>query len=211
MSAGWIAQYFAARGYAVLRANVRGMSGYGDRLPEHSPFKSWRLPVDDTQRAGQWLIDQGIADPNKLSVVGWGLGGYFALQSCVVNQSLFKAVVAVGPVTDLSTLKEQFHGWSNFGLMDDYVGSGAELNEASPAHNAAKIKVPVLLFHGALDRASSIKQSRRLDEALRSAGAKHELVTWPHLDDQLEDSEARAELLRRSDAFLRRAIGPPSN
>jgi dipeptidyl aminopeptidase/acylaminoacyl peptidase len=46
-----------------------------------------------------------------------------------------------------------------------------------------------------------------MNDRLASAGVSHELVTWPGLDHQLEDSSARAEMLRKSDAFLRHAMG----
>jgi dipeptidyl aminopeptidase/acylaminoacyl peptidase len=67
--------------------------------------------------------------------------------------------------------------------------------------------VPVLLIHGALDRNVSIDESKHMAERLKAAGKDCELVTWDKLDQQLDDSEARPQMLRRSDAFLRRAMG----
>src|SRR6202034_1043107 len=100
--------------------------------------------------AGHWLVNQGIADPLKLGIVGWSYGGYAALQSAVVEPTLFKAVVAIAPVTDLNALKEEERFWSDYNLVRDEVGDGAHLREGSPAMNADKIKVPVLMFHGGL-------------------------------------------------------------
>jgi dipeptidyl aminopeptidase/acylaminoacyl peptidase len=82
-----------------------------------------------------------------------------------------------------------------------------QVREGSPARNAEKIKVPVLLFHAAFDRNVGIAQSRLMAARLESAGVKHELVTWDDLDHHLEDSAARTEMLRKSEAFLRQAIG----
>ncbi|HTV50507.1 MAG TPA: prolyl oligopeptidase family serine peptidase, partial [Steroidobacteraceae bacterium] len=70
-----------------------------------------------------------------------------------------------------------------------------------------KIKAPVLLFHGDLDRNVASLESRRMAERLTSAGGHSELVTWPDLDHQLDDSQARTQMLRKSDAFLRQALG----
>ena len=154
-----------------------------------------------------WLIAQGIADPAKLAVVGWSYGGYAALQSAVVDAGLFKAVVAIAPVTDLQALKEEHRHWSDFNLVSNCVGDGPHVREGSPAKNAGKIKVPVLLFHGAFDRNVSISQSKAMAESLTAAGGRCELVTWPDLDHRLEDSAARAEMLRKSDAFLREVMG----
>jgi hypothetical protein len=81
------------------------------------------------------------------------------------------------------------------------------VRDGSPAMNADKIKVPVLLFHGALDRNFNIIQSKEMASRLNAAGVRCELVTWDNLDQYLEDSSARTEMLRKSDAFLRQAMG----
>jgi len=203
----WLAQFFAARGFVVLQPNFRGSSGYGDDWYEQNGFRSWPTAVGDVLDAGRWLNAQGIADPGKLAVVGWSYGGYAALQSAVTDPTVFKAVVAIAPVTDLGDLVELWRNSSGHRLIENFVGDSATWRAASPAENADKIKVPVLLFHGALDTNVFIGQSRRMASSLQSAGVKHELVTFEDLDHQLDDSNARAEMLRKSDAFLRQALG----
>jgi dienelactone hydrolase len=203
----WLSQYFASRGFAVLQPNFRGSAGYGDAWLHENGFRSWRTAVGDVLDAGHWLVAQGIADPAKLCIVGWSYGGYAALQSAVVDPGLFKAVVAIAPVTDLEALKEERRNWSDFDLVRHEIGDGPHVREGSPARNAEKIKVPVLLFHGEFDRNVGIAQSRLMAARLATAGVKHELVTWDDLDHYLDDSTARTDMLRKSDAFLRRAIG----
>jgi dienelactone hydrolase len=203
----WLAQYYAARGFVVLQPNFRGSSGYGDDWYENNGFRSWSTAVGDVLDAGRWLIAQGIADPGKLAVVGWSYGGYAALQSAVTGPGVFKAVVAIAPVTDLGDLVEEWRYSTSHTLMENFVGDSATWRAASPAENADKIKVPVLLFHGALDHNVAIGESRRMANSLQSAGVKHELVTWDDLDHQIDDSDARADMLRKSDAFLRQSLG----
>ena len=203
----WLAQFYASRGYVVLQPNFRGSTGYGDEFFKQNGFRSWPTAIGDVLDAGRWLVAQGIASPDKMAVVGWSYGGYAALQSAVVDPGLFKAVIAVAPVTDLVELKEQRRQWSDFVIVNREIGDGPHVREGSPALNAAKIKVPVLLFHGEMDRNVLIRQSREMADRLAAAGVPHELVTWPDLDHDLEDSAARAEMLRKSDAFLRKAMG----
>ncbi len=203
----WQSQFFAARGYAVLQPNFRGSTGYGDAWLNRNGFRSWRTSIGDVLDAGRWLVAQGIADPAKLAIVGWSYGGYAALQSAVMDPALYKAVVAIAPVTDLNALKEEHRYLTDFRLISDFIGEGPEARAGSPALNADKIKVPVLLFHGGLDRNVAIGQSKEMAARLRAAGVPHELVTWDGLDHQLEDSAARAEMLRKSDEFLRKAMG----
>jgi dipeptidyl aminopeptidase/acylaminoacyl peptidase len=203
----WLAQFYAVRGFAVLQPNFRGSAGFGEAWLRGNGFKSWRVAIGDVLDAGRWLIAQGIADPNKLCVLGWSYGGYAALQSAVVEPGFFKAVVAIAPVTDLEALKEEWRHWTTFNLVSRFIGDGPHVREGSPARNAEKIKVPVQMFQGTFDRNVSINQSRLMNSQLAKAGVKHELVTWDGLDHYLQDAGARSEMLRKSEAFLREAIG----
>ena len=169
-------------------------------------FRSWRTAVGDVNDAGRWLVAQGIADPARLAIVGWSYGGYAALQSGVLDPNLFKAVVAVAPVTDLASARDAYLGTSASRIVRDFFGTGPHIGEGSPAQNAERINAPVLMFHGERDLNVAIRQARLMDSRLRSAGRSSELVVYPQLDHQLNDSIARADMLRRSDAFLRRSL-----
>ncbi len=202
----WLVQFFANRGYAVLQPNFRGSTGYGEAWFNHNGFHSWRTAIGDVLDGGRWLVSEG-ADPARLGVFGWSYGGYAALQSAVVDPALFRAVIAVAPVTDLALLKEDSRQASNFEVVSAQVGDGPQVGEGSPAQHADRFRAPVLMFHGAMDARASIEQSRLMDARLRAAGGHSTLVTWDHLDHDLDDSDARADMLRRSDAFLRSAFG----
>ena len=165
-------------------------------------FKSWRTAIGDVNDAGRWLVKSGLANPGKLFILGWSYGGYAALQSAVVDPGLFKAVVAVAPVTDLETLKKEWVNWSNYRVQSEFIGSGPHIKEGSPARNASQIAVPVLMFHGELDRNVNIAQSRLMAKQLTAAGKKVELIEYPKLEHSLVDSAVRAELLRKSADFL---------
>lgn len=132
----WLAQFLAARGYAVIQPNFRGSAGFGDEWLMENGFKSWRTSIGDITGSIKWLVAQGIADPNRLAVVGWSYGGYAALLSTATDPSLYKAVVAVAPVTDLGMLKEEKRGYTNYKLVSDFVGSGPHIEEGSPLRRA---------------------------------------------------------------------------
>jgi dipeptidyl aminopeptidase/acylaminoacyl peptidase len=203
----WLPQFYAARGFAVLQPEYRGSSGYGDAWYQNNGFKSWRIAIGDVTDAGRWLVSSGIADPRKLAIVGWSYGGYAALQAAVIAPDLFKAVVAVAPVTDLAMLKSESLNWSDNMLRSDFIGSGDHIREGSPAQNAQKIKAPVLLVHGTLDANVNFNQSTTMASRLRAAGGKVQLITFEGLDHQLPDSTARTKLLGESDAFLQSTLG----
>ena len=202
----WLAQYFAAKGYAVLQPNYRGSSGYGDSWYQDNGFKSWKVAIGDVNASGRWLVEQGIADPKKLAIVGWSYGGYAALQSAVLDPELFKAIIAIAPVTDLAKLKEEWQGWMNYRVQKEFIGTGPHIVEGSPARNANLISAPVLLFHGDLDRNVGIEQSQLMANELRKADKAVELVEFKGLDHGLSDSVARTAMLKKSAAFLENAL-----
>ncbi len=203
----WLAQFFAHRGFVVLQPNFRGSAGYGDLWFQQNGFQSWRIAVGDVNDAGRWLVREGMADPAKLAIVGWSYGGYAALQSAVLDPNLYRAIVAIAPVTDLNLLREESRGWSDFRLMRDFIGTGAVVREGSPAQNAGSIRAPVLIFHGDHDSNVDVRHARLMRSKLGDAGRPAEMVIFPGLDHNLDDSEARARMLRESDAFLRRSLG----
>ena len=203
----WLSQYFVARGYAVIQPEFRGSTGYGDAWYEKNGFQSWRTSIGDVNDAGRWLVKSGIADPKKLAIVGWSYGGYAALQSSVLDPDLFKAIVAVAPVTDLDAWREESRNFTNFLQKDALIGHGSWVTEGSPARNASKIKAPVLLFHGDIDTNVGIGESRLMVSRLKSAGDKVELVEFKGLDHQLDDDNVRAQMLGKADAFLRASMG----
>lgn len=199
----WLAQYFAHQGFAVLQPNYRGSAGFGDDWYQQNGFKSWQTAIGDINESGRWLISEGIAEPDKIAIFGWSYGGYAALQSAVLDPSLFKAIVAVAPVTDLAKLKEQERGYTSYLLNRDFIGSGPHIIEGSPARNAKRISAPVMLFHGDLDRNVDVIQSQFMARQLKEAGASPELFVYKNLDHYLEDGAVRAEMLQKSADFLK--------
>lgn len=199
----WLAQYFAHQGFAVLQPNYRGSAGYGDSWYQQNGFKSWQTAIGDINESGRWLISEGIAAPDKIAIFGWSYGGYAALQSAVLDPSLFKAIVAVAPVTDLAKLKEQERGYTSYRINRDFIGSGPHIIEGSPARNAKRISAPVMLFHGDLDRNVNVIQSQFMARQLKEAGASPELFVYKNLDHYLEDGAVRAEMLQKSSDFLK--------
>jgi len=203
----WLPQFLAARGYAVLQPQYRGSAGFGDEWLNENGFRNWRTSIGDVTASAKWLASQGIADANKLAIVGWSYGGYAALQSAAVEPALYKAVVAIAPVTDLQKLKDESADYTNRRLVEGIIGSGPHVAEGSPLRNAAAIKAPVLLVHGDMDSNVRYDHSADMNKALASAGKASELITFKGLDHYLDDSSARTQLLTKIGELLDRTIG----
>jgi dipeptidyl aminopeptidase/acylaminoacyl peptidase len=128
--------------------------------------------------------------------------------SAAEQPTLYKGVVAIAPVTDLNLLKREANNFTNASLVKGFVGSGPEIIQGSPLRRAAEIKAPVLLFHGDLDGNVNIAHSEKMVSALRSAGDQAELVSFRGLDHQIDDSDARTQMLTKIGGFLDKLIGP---
>jgi len=204
-----LAQFFANRGYAVLQPNFRGSTGYGEAYFNKNGFHSWQTAIGDINDGGRWLVKQGIADPAHLAIVGWSYGGYAALQSAVLDPNLFKAIVAVAPVTDLETLRQEHSGFTDFKQVDAQIGHGTYVRAGSPAQNAERFAAPVLMFHADRDLNVGVGESRLMASRLKSAGKPVEYVEFHNLDHQLDDSAVRAGMLDKMDGFLRTALHLP--
>ncbi|MDB5676824.1 MAG: peptidase prolyl oligopeptidase active site domain protein [Sphingomonas bacterium] len=207
----YLAQYFANRGYAVLQPNYRGSTGYGEAWFAKNGYRSWRTAIGDVNDAGKWMVAQGIAKPDQLAIFGWSYGGFAALQSAVVAPNLFKAIVAVAPVTDIAVQRQwqldRYHEKPE--LMDERYGKGPDVVAGSPALHADRFVAPVLLFHGDVDQNVDITQSRRMASRLKDAGKQVELVEFHGLDHYLQDDVAETQLLGKADAFLRTSMHLP--
>jgi acetyl esterase/lipase len=203
----WLAQFLASQGYAVIQPNYRGSAGYGDDFIGDNAFRDWKTAMSDIRDSAKYLVDKGIADPKRMAIVGWSYGGYAALQSAVTDPDRYKAVVAIAPVTDLSALRNDAEGYTNADVTKDFIGKGPNLQAGSPLHHASAIKVPVLLAHGDLDGNVRIAHSLRMEAALKRNGTPVELLRYKDLEHQLDDSDARTELLNHIGALLDRTIG----
>lgn len=203
----WIVQFFTARGYAVLQPNYRGSSGYGEAWFGRNGYQAWDVAIGDVNDAGRWLVSQGIADPDRMAIVGWSYGGYAALQSQVMDPELFKAVVAIAPVTDLEFLRRDARQYTSFRYRDRQLGEGPHIAAGSPRRHADQFLAPVALFHGTRDLNVSVSHSRAMEDALQDAGKQVRYVEFEDLQHGLRDSRARYEMLREIDDFLESALG----
>ena len=202
----WLVQYFTAKGYAVLQPNYRGSSGYGEAWYGRNGFKAWEVAIGDVNDAGRWLVSEGIAVPDKLAIAGWSYGGYAALQSQVLDPALFKAVVAIAPVTDLGFLIADARDYTNSRLVRDYVGEGPHVASGSPRRHAERFAAPVALFHGTRDLNVDVRHAQAMERALKEAGKSVTYREYADLQHGLDDSTARAEMLADIGRFLDEAL-----
>ena len=208
---GWdyffLLQFLASRGYAVLQMNFRGSGGYGDDW-FFAAHQDWGgLTYDDVVDGTRWAIQQGIADPERICIVGWSFGGYIALVGGQRNSDLFSCAVSIAGISDLSLLIAE--SWGD-PVTRKQIGTNSEkLKRDSPRLHAAEFKVPVLMVHGDHDAQVPLTQSQLMDSALRQAHKAERLVVIPNADHALSGKTFRVTLLSELQAFLAEHLDHP--
>lgn len=183
------AQLLANRGFAVLSMNFRGSTGYGKKF-RAAGDRQWGERIQDDITAGvRHLIKEGIADPKRVAIMGYSFGGYSALAGAAFTPDLYCAAVAiVAPsnlVTFMNALPASAEAWRR--IIHDRVGDPqtaegrAQLERQSPLHSVSKIKVPMLIMHGANDPNVPRAESDQMASALR---ARHLPVEYLVFDDE---------------------------
>lgn len=148
----WTHQLFTNRGYAVLRVELRGTSGYGRSYLTAGSREAAGKAIDDLLDSIQWALDVGIADPAHVAVLGFGFGGLAALQAAARTPELIAAVAAIGPPLDLLALATRPAAENRSAFAALRLGFGedvADLAAASPIHRPLRIGQPLLLVGGA--------------------------------------------------------------
>jgi dipeptidyl aminopeptidase/acylaminoacyl peptidase len=206
----FLSQFLVSRGYAVLQMNFRGSSGYGDDW-FFAAHQDWGgLTYDDVVDGAQWALQQHIADPKHICIVGWSFGGYLALLGAQRNPDLFNCAVDIAGVSDLPMLIDEGHQWmAGADYRKRQLGTDmAKLKRDSPRLHASDFQVPLLMLHGKRDFQVPFEQSDAMDVALKRAGKPHRLVVVPDADHQFSAVKDRATLLREIEAFLGEHLSP---
>ncbi|MFT5692672.1 MAG: dipeptidyl aminopeptidase/acylaminoacyl peptidase [Oceanicoccus sp.] len=205
-------QFLSSRGYAVLQANFRGSSGYGRDFMAGG-YQQWGQKMQDDIIDGlQWMIEEGIADPDNVCIVGGSYGGYAALVAAYQTPQHFKCAVSFAGVSDL---RKTIMGLRQFvdraratkRILND-VGGWSAVNDNSPIANVDKIALPLLLVHGDEDSRVAVKQSRDLAALLqqRKPKATFNYVEQKGGDHFLSQESQRLEFLTLMEDFLARYL-----
>jgi dipeptidyl aminopeptidase/acylaminoacyl peptidase len=181
------AQFLANRGYAVLQPNFRGSTGYGKKFID-AGNKQWGDKMqDDVTWGAKYLIAQGIADPQRVGIMGGSYGGYATLAGVAFTPDVYAAGVSIVGPSNLMTLLESIPPyWEQIRKLfyermgDPNTPEGkAQLLRQSPLTAAAKIKTPLLVIQGANDPRVNKRESDQIVIALRDRGFPVEYMVAP--------------------------------
>ena len=171
---------FAARGFAILRPNPRGSSGYGADF-RRANIQDWGFgDYQDLMTGVDKVVEMGVADPNRLGVMGWSYGGF--MTSWIVTQTnRFKAASAGAPVTNLMS----FNGTADIpSFIPDYFGGQSwevmdRYQKHSPMFNVKGVTTPTMIQHGDADVRVPISQGYEFYNALKAQGVPTRMLVLP--------------------------------
>jgi dipeptidyl aminopeptidase/acylaminoacyl peptidase len=171
---------FSSKGYAILRPNPRGSSGYGVEF-RRANIKDWGgADYQDLMAGVDKVIAMGVADPERLGVMGWSYGGF--MTSWIVTQtSRFKAASAGAPVTNLMS----FNGTADIpAFVPDYFGGQFwdqmdAYQKHSAMFNVKGVKTPTMIQHGDADVRVPISQGYEFYNALKAQGVPTRMIVLP--------------------------------
>jgi len=176
---GRVGQLLASHGYAVFFPNVRGSTGYGDRFSQMSRGDLGGGDFKDIMAGVDYLIKQGIADPDRLGIGGWSYGGEMSAWAITQTQRFKAAVVGAPVVNQLSELGTEDDPSGDIDFFGVPYENLALLQRISPITYIKNARTPTLILHGTEDTNNPIGQSKELFQALKYYGVECEFAIYP--------------------------------
>lgn len=208
-------QLYANRGYAVMNVNFRGSTGFGKEFINKAN-KEWAGKMhDDLIDAVDWAIEQKIADPKKVAIMGGSYGGYATLVGLTFTPEKFACGVdIVGPSNLITLLNNVPDYWMPFmPVMKERVGDHVSeegqkfLNERSPLNFVEKIKRPLLIAQGANDPRVKKQEAEQIVNAMQEKNIPVTYVLFPNEGHGFARPENSLAFNAVTEAFLAEHLG----
>jgi dipeptidyl aminopeptidase/acylaminoacyl peptidase len=190
---------FAARGYCILRPNVRGSSGYGAKL-RYANYNDWGGGDYRDLLAGvDHVIGLGVADGERMGIMGWSYGGFMTSWT-VTQTNRFRAASVGAGVTNLVS----FTGTADIpSFLPDYFGGQfwdkpQHYEKHSAIFHVRGVKTPTLIQHGEKDERVPLSQGQEFYNALKQQGCITKMVIYPRTPHGIEEPALLLDCMQRN-------------
>jgi dipeptidyl aminopeptidase/acylaminoacyl peptidase len=208
-------QWLANRGYAVLSVNFRGSTGFGKAFVNAANLEWAGRMHDDLIDAVDWAVAAGIADPDRVAIMGTSYGGYSALVGLTFTPEKFACAVDIVGISNLmtflNTIPEYWTPWKSLWKvrMGDYTTEAGQrfLEERSPLNRADRIVRPLLIGQGANDVRVKASESEQIVAAMQKHGIPVTYVYYPDEGHGFRRPENRRSFAAVAEAFLATHLG----
>jgi dipeptidyl aminopeptidase/acylaminoacyl peptidase len=209
------AQFFSNRGYAVLQINFRGSSGYGRKFYEAS-FKQWGKKIqDDITDGTRWAIAQGIADPSRIALYGYGFGGYCAIMGAIREPKLYSCVLSYAGFSNLFDYIKDVPPLQKVqaGRLFETIGDPNKdfyyIQEVSPLFHLNRLKIPIFIAQGGKDNRVRVEETDYFVKELKKNGVKVTYLVKPEEGRFFTKEEDKLDLYASIEKFLAQNIQKP--
>ena len=209
------AQFLANRGYAVLQPNFRASTGYGKKFLNAGNNEWGQKMQDDITWGKKYLVEQGIADPKRVAIMGGSYGGYATLAGVAFTPDEYAAAVAIVPPSNLQTLLESIPPYWEAIRETFYKRMGdprtpeglAQMKRQSPLTAADKIKTPLMVVQGANDPRVKQRESDQIVVALRDRNYPVEYLLAPDEGHGFARPVNNMAMIAAAEKFLAKHLG----
>ena len=209
------AQFLANRGYAVLQPNFRASTGYGKKFLNAGNNEWGQKMQDDITWGKKYLVEQGIADPKRVAIMGGSYGGYATLAGVAFTPDEYAAGVAIVAPSNLQTLLNSIPPYWEAIRETFYKRMGdprtpeglAQMKRQSPLTSADKIKTPLLVVQGANDPRVNKRESDQIVVALQKRNYPVEYLVAPDEGHGFARPVNNMAMIASSEKFLAKHLG----
>jgi dipeptidyl aminopeptidase/acylaminoacyl peptidase len=168
----------ASRCFAVLRPQFRGSDGWGRKLWKAGDAEWGQKMQDDKDDGARWMVEQGIAQKERIAIFGFSYGGYSAMAAAVRPGGPYKCAIAGAGVSDHKRIWAEFY--TNAFFRERQAPTVDGLN---PVDHADKLQIPIMVYHGDRDQTVPLEQSEWFVSKAKGSTkpvAYHELADYGH-------------------------------
>lgn len=198
----WWFQLLADRGFLVACVDNRGTGGRGEDFKKCTYLQLGHYETLDQIEAARYLGGLPYVDRDRIGIYGWSYGGYMSTLCLLKGNDVFKAAVAVAPVTNWK--------WYDSIYTERYMRTERENPEGyrqnAPVYFADRLKGKYLLIHGMADDNVHFQNAVEMSEALVRANKPFEMAFYPNRHHGISGGPARLHLYTRMTGFLESAL-----
>jgi dipeptidyl aminopeptidase/acylaminoacyl peptidase len=200
-------QMFAAKGYVVLRVNYRGGSGRGIAFAKAILADWGHKEVQDLLAGVDYLVAQGIADPNRLGVGGWSYGGILTDYTIATDGRFKAAISGAGSANQLATYgTDEYVLQYNNELGPPWSNPALWMKVSYPFFHADRIHTPTLFMGGSKDFNVPIIGGEQMYQSLRTLGVPAQLIVYPGQHHVFTRPSFIKDIAERMSAWLDRYV-----
>ena len=175
-------QALLSQGIGVFAPNVRGSSGFGKKFVNLDNGELRFAGVRDIEASARYLVQQGIADPRRLGIMGGSYGGYMTMAGITEFPDLFAAAVDLFGIVNFATFFAHSEPWMAAISTVEYGDPATQadlLQRLSPIHKLDRVRAALMVQHGANDTNVPVVEAQQIVDTLKAKGTPVEYILFP--------------------------------